>query len=343
MDPRRIMAGSCRSPSSSRDGGRVRGAARDLGRRRSSRPTGSPHVWRRGSRENDAHARRCRSYGRRSRLARPRGRSACSDARHRERGSSRECSGNAYWRNSTLTAGALDGRIYVLDEPWSTVHARNAGLAPGRRWPSTTSNSTSSCSDRCDARDGRRRDAGRDSRVRATPPRAPRAIERPVAFWIVHHENKAGDVSGAWERVPDTLVHVQAAGNGHTRFVFRKARWSSENHGRTLNLAWSEGRTFEVVEERERDYYGDVLELFYGQRSNGGQSTEVREATKIGMTSCRSVLAELTRRGDLMFEKGPSGRHFNAHCYRLRSATILRLVPETPEAPSPAPPDDFAF
>lgn len=41
-------------------------------------------------------------------------------------------------------------------------------------------------------------------------------LERPISFWIVHHENKAGDVSGAWERVPDTLCHVQARGNGHT-------------------------------------------------------------------------------------------------------------------------------
>lgn len=147
-------------------------------------------------------------------------------------------------------------------------------------------------------------------------------IERPVAFWIIHHENKSGDVSGAWERVPDTLVHVQTAGNGHTRFVFRKARWSSENHGRSLNLTWSDGRTFEVVEEATRDYYSDVLDLFR-EADEWRTIDEVRKETKIGTTSCRSVLSELVRRGDLMFEKGPSGRHVNAHCYRLSG---LRLV-----------------
>jgi hypothetical protein len=168
-------------------------------------------------------------------------------------------------------------------------------------------------------------------------------VDRPVAFWIVHHENKSGDVSGAWERVPDTLVHVQGAGNGHTRFVFRKARWSSEYHGRTLNLTWSEGRTFDVVEERERDYYADVLDVF-AQDDRWRTSAETAKEAKCRPGEAKSALAELTRRGDLMFEVGPTGRSARAQCWRLRSATVLRLVPETPEAPSPAPPDDdFTF
>lgn len=167
-------------------------------------------------------------------------------------------------------------------------------------------------------------------------------IARPVAFWIVHHENKSGDVSGAWERVPDTLVHVQGAGNGHTRFVFRKARWSSENHGRTLNLAWSEGRTFSVVEDVARDLYSETLEAF---RDDDAWRTykETAELVHCRPGEAKSVLAELTRRGDLMFEVGPVGRRSNAQCWRLHSATVLRLVPDTPEAPSPAPPDDFKF
>src|SRR5262245_38616633 len=82
---------------------------------------------------------------------------------------------------------------------------------------------------------------------------------RPIAFWIVHHENKAGDVSGAWERVPDTLCHVQPQGNGHTRIHWQKARWSSESHGKSVNLIWGEGRSFEVAEKPERDPYEEML------------------------------------------------------------------------------------
>jgi hypothetical protein len=51
------------------------------------------------------------------------------------------------------------------------------------------------------------------------------ALERPVAVVLAHHENKSGDVSGAWEGVPDTLAHVQARGNGATRLFWQKVRW----------------------------------------------------------------------------------------------------------------------
>lgn len=164
-------------------------------------------------------------------------------------------------------------------------------------------------------------------------------IGRPVAFWIVHHENKSGDVSGAWERVPDTLVHVQAAGNGHTRLVFRKARWSSEYHGKTLALNWEDGRTFAVVEERVRDLYDEILAAF-NHADEWRTSKEVSTLVKCRPGEAKSVLAELTRRGDLMFEVGPTGRSARAHCWRLRSATILSLVPDPP---TERPDDGFDF
>jgi hypothetical protein len=67
-----------------------------------------------------------------------------------------------------------------------------------------------------------------------------RALVRlPVAFWLIHHENRAGQVSGAWERVPDTLVHITTGGNGRTRIFWQKVRWSSELHGTSMHLAWT--------------------------------------------------------------------------------------------------------
>lgn len=76
-------------------------------------------------------------------------------------------------------------------------------------------------------------------------------IARPVSLWIIHHENKAGDISGAWERVPDALCHVQARGNGNTTIVWRKTRWSSDRHGTSTNLHWCDGWSFDVVEKEE--------------------------------------------------------------------------------------------
>jgi hypothetical protein len=72
---------------------------------------------------------------------------------------------------------------------------------------------------------------------------------RPVALWICHHENKAGDVSGAWERLPDTLLHARLDGKERTRLHWRKARWSSALHDKRWTLAWTAGEGFELVDE----------------------------------------------------------------------------------------------
>jgi hypothetical protein len=76
---------------------------------------------------------------------------------------------------------------------------------------------------------------------------------RRVTFVLVHHENRAGQVSGAWEGAVDTLFHVQAQGNGQTRLYIQKARWSREHHKQALQLAWTDGEGFEVREGDERD------------------------------------------------------------------------------------------
>jgi hypothetical protein len=71
-------------------------------------------------------------------------------------------------------------------------------------------------------------------------------VDHPLAWWGIHHENRAGQISGAWERVPDTLIHVTGRGNGHTRIFWQKARHSSEHHQTALNLAWADGWTYTV-------------------------------------------------------------------------------------------------
>lgn len=76
-------------------------------------------------------------------------------------------------------------------------------------------------------------------------------LDRPLAYELIHHENKAGDVSGAWEGTTDTLAHVQARGNGHTAIVWRKVRWASELHGQTWKLDWRPGESFELDDTPE--------------------------------------------------------------------------------------------
>jgi 5S rRNA maturation endonuclease (ribonuclease M5) len=75
------------------------------------------------------------------------------------------------------------------------------------------------------------------------------AAQRPLAIGTVHHENKGGDISGAFEAEFDTVVHVKPDGRDRTQLVFRKSRWSSTIHRSRMTLAWvldSEG--FGIVE-----------------------------------------------------------------------------------------------
>jgi hypothetical protein len=87
------------------------------------------------------------------------------------------------------------------------------------------------------------------------------ASGRSFACLLVHHENRGGRVSGAWEGAGDTLLHVQQQGRGHVRLYVQKARWSSEQHGTTLQLTWATGEGFELAEgepPRPERVWGDI-------------------------------------------------------------------------------------
>ncbi|HEX5582516.1 bifunctional DNA primase/helicase [Gaiella sp.] len=75
-----------------------------------------------------------------------------------------------------------------------------------------------------------------------------RLLDRPIAFLLLHHEAKGGKVSGAWEGVGDTLMHLQAHGHGKAALRLQKVRYGSGLQSTTINLVWGDGATF-VVDE----------------------------------------------------------------------------------------------
>lgn len=93
---------------------------------------------------------------------------------------------------------------------------------------------------------------------------------RRVAFVLVHHENKGGQVSGAWEGAGDTLFHVQGQGHGRTRLYVQKARWSSNHHATTLHLVWTDGDGFSVEDKPELDDDGIADAILTEVRANPG-------------------------------------------------------------------------
>ena len=106
-------------------------------------------------------------------------------------------------------------------------------------------------------------------------------VERPVAAVLVGHENKAGDVAGAWEGVPDTLCHVSNRGNGKTHIHWQKVRWGPSLHGKSWDLAWAENEGFEIVEriERTEEEIRDDLIAYLEEHSESGWGS-VRDAVE---------------------------------------------------------------
>jgi hypothetical protein len=73
-------------------------------------------------------------------------------------------------------------------------------------------------------------------------------VGRSFTFVVIHHDNRAGQVSGAWKPVPDLLVHVQAQGHGKLRIYWEKARWSSMLHATKTPLRWADDEAFALVD-----------------------------------------------------------------------------------------------
>jgi hypothetical protein len=146
---------------------------------------------------------------------------------------------------------------------------------------------------------------------------------RRLAVILVHHENKGGAVSGAWEGSGDTLLHVEARGPGHTCLHIQKARWSSIHHGTTLDLAWADGEGFTV--EDERDYHAEIAQLLtdgaYRTAREIANKRDHHEKPGIG-ASIETAQATLKQHPDTFVERNGRevGRSPNATVYGLNSA-----------------------
>jgi len=136
-------------------------------------------------------------------------------------------------------------------------------------------------------------------------------LDEPLAIWLTHHENKQGDVSGAWERMPDTLVHVQARGNGHTHLVWQKARWASALHQTSLDLDWTDGKSYEVVEKEEPVALDVVMAEVAAAvlaATPPVTDTTIREAVPRGTNPVTEALAALAANGVLFDAESRHGR-----------------------------------
>lgn len=123
---------------------------------------------------------------------------------------------------------------------------------------------------------------------------------RPTLL-LIHHENRAGQISGTWEREPDTLIHVQGQGHGRTRLHWAKARWSSDLHGTNTQLLWADGDSFTVETKPEVTEDTMTEELLDAVRDHPGESwSQVRKHVRGKAEEIAKVRNRLIRDGQLV-------------------------------------------
>jgi hypothetical protein len=63
-------------------------------------------------------------------------------------------------------------------------------------------------------------------------------LKADLAFWLLHHENKQGQISGDWGRHPDTHVLLARDGNRlRTKLTWTKLRWAERDES-VMTLEW---------------------------------------------------------------------------------------------------------
>lgn len=76
-------------------------------------------------------------------------------------------------------------------------------------------------------------------------------LKRDRAFWLLHHENKQGQISGDWGRHPDTYALLQRDGNRQrTKLTWVKTRWATlDPDEKAVALEWViDGQGYAVVQ-----------------------------------------------------------------------------------------------
>ena len=153
-----------------------------------------------------------------------------------------------------------------------------------------------------------------------------RHARRPdVTFLLIHHENKGGKVSGAWEGAGDTLLHVQGMGHGRTRLHVQKARWSSHWHAQTLELEWTDGDGFVLNLKPEKSDDDLTAEVFAVINDHPGISwTDVSDAvTGVRAARKKAVRDRLLGAGRIVNVVRSDGRDVALdHCPERRPAHL---------------------
>jgi hypothetical protein len=117
-------------------------------------------------------------------------------------------------------------------------------------------------------------------------------LERPLLVVLIHHQNVRGQISGAWDRVPDTLIRMVSTGNKGTRLTWQKTRDSSTLHGTAWKLKWAEGMTFELDETPDATEADIEETILASAQANPGASWAVVSKLVKGNTTAKAAVRD---------------------------------------------------
>jgi hypothetical protein len=87
-----------------------------------------------------------------------------------------------------------------------------------------------------------------------------------LAWWIVHHVNKAGQVSGDFDRHPDTLIRYAYEGKRRNKLTWEKIRWGDQGR-EPLVLEWlDQGVGYTIIDTTQPDVDWAELERPHPRR-----------------------------------------------------------------------------
>ena len=144
-------------------------------------------------------------------------------------------------------------------------------------------------------------------------------LDRPLAVGIPHHENKGGDISGAWGRWPATVIRVEGE-KRTTKLTFRKARHSSMRQSTTVVLAWADNESYTLVETDTtgpRKAPAEAIAIWIRGPECGGRATpkQIREQFDIGDTTLRDRREDLANLGIDYRQDGRESEYLDRDVY----------------------------
>jgi AAA domain len=155
-----------------------------------------------------------------------------------------------------------------------------------------------------------------------------------LAIVLIHHENRTGKVSGAWEGVVDTLLHITGQGHGKLRLYIQKAKWASDLHATGLQLAWATGDSFTVEQTQKLDREAIAELILDAVRADAGIGwTKVEKQTRgVSDADRRNVRDRLLQEGTIVNVARARTAGRSRSTIARRSVLPASTLPTTPRS-----------